>query len=348
VFSYEVNQVTVASNVATVKFKIWQNGTAATLNTGGTGSVLTGFSGGPSFLVIYAAPEDGITNPSDWNSGHTSIALQNVYDGTKGTLTGPDGSGYYTAVLSSATYTALNIPSSATMVTGAMAGAFTKSGVSYPGLASFKTADGYTARRTIFDPAKCNSCHEQLGTDPNFHGGSYNVAMCAMCHTPNQASSGWSASFRTWVHGIHGAGKRTVPYTWHAVSATDTYADLEYPGVLSNCEQCHNPGTYDFSATTYTDDLIGRMLNVVDASGTLASTSTTSYRYSPYVTLDTNYGVNYSIASNGTITAAAPTTLVSSPITAACSACHDRSSAISHMKSNGGLFYTPRSQAPSK
>ncbi len=37
------------------------------------------------------------------------------------------------------------------------------------------------------------------------------------------------------------------------------------------------------------------------------------------------------------------TTLVETPITAACVSCHDSSLAISHMKQNGGLFYDVRS-----
>lgn len=32
-----------------------------------------------------------------------------------------------------------------------------------------------------------------------------------------------------------------------------------------------------------------------------------------------------------------------SPITGACSSCHDSSIAIDHMKANGGQFYSPRS-----
>ena len=95
--------------------------------------------------------------------------------------------------------------------------------------------------------------HVDLGTSPYFHTGNYSIAMCAICHTPNQGgSTGWSASARVWVHGIHSASKRTVPFTWHAVSATDNYSTLQYPGVLKDCNQCHLPGTYDFSASQYT------------------------------------------------------------------------------------------------
>lgn len=42
------------------------------------------------------------------------------------------------------------------------------------------------------------------------------------------------------------------------------------------------------------------------------------------------------------------TTLVKSPITAACSACHDAAPSIAHMETMGGSFYDPRSQAMGK
>lgn len=42
-------------------------------------------------------------------------------------------------------------------------------------------------------------------------------------------------------------------------------------------------------------------------------------------------------------TPAAATTLVTSPITAACVACHDAPATRDHMKINGGSFYAPRS-----
>jgi len=42
------------------------------------------------------------------------------------------------------------------------------------------------------------------------------------------------------------------------------------------------------------------------------------------------------------------TTLVNSPIVAACSACHDSAIAIDHMQTNGGSFYEPRSVAFTK
>lgn len=45
---------------------------------------------------------------------------------------------------------------------------------------------------------------------------------------------------------------------------------------------------------------------------------------------------------------AQPTTLVNSPIVAACTGCHDSPMAIDHMQANGGSFYEPRATAFSK
>lgn len=387
-FVYEISSATVAttntaaltSNVATVVFRIKKDGTPVIFNTfapGGT-VLLNGFTNvGPNFVVSYGAPQDGITAPSDWNSGHTSISIQSIWDGTNGTLSGPDANGFYTAVLGGGTLNnvAQNVPVGATMVTVGLKDPFVQTGLagypnglSRPGIADFKAAAGQTARRVIIDAARCNKCHEQLGSGPidltltpaqvsapGFHTGNYNVANCAMCHTPNQSSGGWSASFRVWVHGIHGASKRSVPFTWHAVSATDTFAGVTYPGILSNCEQCHLPGTYDFSAPQYTQGLINNMLYVLTARGFYDPAGATAFRNSPYVLQDTTanrYGTNnYTVAFAAgtgavTITDADPGTLVSSPITATCSACHDTSAAIAHMRSNGGVFYATRASLP--
>ena len=69
-------------------------------------------------------------------------------------------------------------------------------------------------------------------------------------------------------------------------------------------------------------------------------TYSASVSLSPYVQVGVDYGSGFS--SSGP-TEAAPTTLVTSPTVAACSACHDSSDAIAHMKGNTGFFYQPRS-----
>jgi len=215
---------------------------------------------------------------------------------------------------------------------------------------------GNVGRRVVVDTNKCNACHDQLGTKPNFHGGQATLAAgavgsgprneataCSFCHTVNQTSSGWAANVSTFIHGIHGGGKRTLPFTWHA-TATSNYSSVTYPALLNNCEQCHVTGSYDFSNSTNAA-AIPNLLWTTVGTGTYAAGPSTS----PYVQLATPYGGLFSYnVTTGVTTAAAATTLVSSPITAACASCHDSTTAVAHMKNNGGAFYEARSTAFTK
>jgi len=382
-FEYKISSVTInASKQAVVKFQVLKDGTPVAFNAYAAGAVpITGFTGGPGFMVAYATGQDGIAAPADWNSGHDTLSLTDAWAGVNGNvLSAPDANNTYTVTIAasstgrSASHS-LTLPADAKMVTGLMAGAFTDANANaLPGVPAMVAATGNTpdgkanvARRVIFSEAKCNTCHDRLGTSPNFHGGNYSIAMCAACHTPNQGgSTGWSASFRVWVHGIHSASKRTVPFTWHAVSATDTYAGLGYPGVLKDCNQCHLPGTADFSASQYTATdaagmtIVDKMLNVQAATGVLNPASATNYVFpqlAPVGSGNYTYGLMVdNVTSYGTGNSIDPATgllvtqtnqsinLVTSPITAACSTCHDTAKAISHMTTTGyGSFYKARS-----
>ncbi len=383
-FVYKISSVTInASRQVVVKFQILQDGKAVKFNTYAAGAqLINGFIGGPTFKVAYATGQDGIAAPSDWNSGHDSINLTDLWAQVNGnTLSAPDATNTYTAVLAassigsrSPTSHTMAVPADAKMVTAVLSDSFVQLGVTdlagaVPGIPAMMAATGNTpdgkpnvARRVVFSETKCNNCHDRLGTSPYFHTGNYSIAMCPICHTPNQGgSTGWSASARVWVHGIHSASKRTVPFTWHAVSATDNYSNLQYPGVLKDCQQCHLPGTYDFSASQYTPDVIAGMLNVQAATGKLNPASATAYvfpqaapvgsgnwAYGLKVDNSTDYGTGWSI-NTATGTLVAPTTqgnnLVTSPIAAVCSTCHDSTTATAHMEGNGGSFYDPRSAA---
>jgi OmcA/MtrC family decaheme c-type cytochrome len=208
--------------------------------------------------------------------------------------------------------------------------------VATTGAAAGGTGGAYSGRRPIVEDARCNSCHQELGlfTAAEFHAGQRNDATtCAWCHTPNRTSSGWSADSTYFIHAIHGSDKRAKPFMWHASSPTSSFADIGYPGILSKCETCHLPGTYDFSAPASASALPNRLYRTA-ASGTLSSASTTSFTFSPYITMDVNYG-----------SAGAATNLVISPIAAACFACHDSDIAKLHMESNGASIYVDRATA---
>jgi OmcA/MtrC family decaheme c-type cytochrome len=303
-----------------------------------------------------------------------------------GTLTGPDANGYYTATLtgvqvpdsavmltggvgysygvtSTLPLTQTNLAkkypvTAATAATGLKDNMPNKSGgLLVIATDTQKVATGYTGRRAIVDDARCNKCHIELGvmTAESFHAGQRNDGTtCSWCHTPNRASQGWSIDSTSFIHAIHAGAKRTKPFTYDATegsgtTATNGFFKIEYPGILSNCEQCHLPGTYDFSASASSSALPNRQYRTV-ATGTYASTSATAYRFSPYVTLDAaTLGSGFSFnAGTGVTTAAAATTLVNSPIATTCFSCHDSTIAQQHMETNGASIYRDRTTALAK
>jgi OmcA/MtrC family decaheme c-type cytochrome len=227
-------------------------------------------------------------------------------------------------------------------------------GLSVPAPNVWKVATGYHARRPIVDNAKCKSCHGALGVAPNFHAGQRNDGpSCSFCHNPNRTSSGWSAGSKYFIHAIHAgrgaSGGRTVNYTWHAAAKGPGYDEVEFPGTLNTCTTCHVRNTYDFTEVRNLTAVANMQLTTV-ASGKYnrdeLSNPATYYTISPYVIADNvkDYGGFFSHnAGTGVSTPAAATTLVLSPITGACSACHDSTIAINHMTANGGQFYAERS-----
>jgi OmcA/MtrC family decaheme c-type cytochrome len=222
-------------------------------------------------------------------------------------------------------------------------------GLSVPAPNVWKVATGYTGRRSIVDNAKCKNCHGTLGVTPTFHAGQRNDGpTCSFCHNPNRTSSGWSAGSKYFIHAIHAGRKRVVPFTWHATQAGPGYDEVEFPGTLNGCTTCHAPNTYDFTNATNLNAIPNMELTTV-ATGKYSTdpmTNSTYYTVSPYVVADnvTSYGAGFSYnAATDVTTEAAGTTLVLSPITGACAACHDSTTAINHMTANGGQFYAPRS-----
>jgi OmcA/MtrC family decaheme c-type cytochrome len=222
--------------------------------------------------------------------------------------------------------------------------------VASAGSAAGGTGGAYTGRRPIVDDTRCNSCHQELGlfTAAEFHAGQRNDATtCGWCHTPNRTSSAWSADSAYFIHAIHGSDKREKPFTWHASAVGKSFDDIGYPGILSKCETCHLPGTYDFSAPASSNALPNRLYKTVGV-GTYSTTpgSVAEYSLSPYVQQNVNYGSGPSYSSGtGTMTAGAATNLVMSPIATACFACHDSDIAKQHMENEGGSLYRDRTTA---
>jgi OmcA/MtrC family decaheme c-type cytochrome len=226
-------------------------------------------------------------------------------------------------------------------------------------------------RRAIVTNAKCNDCHAALGvfTEKVYHAAQRNDApTCTFCHNVNKINSGWCVNIKDAVHALHASAKRVNKFSWEA-TAGDQYWNVTYPAVLNNCEACHVTGSFDFSNSTnaaavpnllWSGMAAGSMttaasISIVTGTETVTSASSViSPWINPTITtgnaavlpLGTAYGANYAYNS-GTqaITQAGAGSLVTSPITAACSACHDTSTAIAHFRGNGGSFYAPRTAA---
>jgi len=385
--TYDVKSVSRnASKQPVMVFRWKQNGTAVPINPFATAAVnpATGqkemwdnFMGSPSAQFVFAVPQDGITAPADFNAS-TSGYLRKIWDGTAtgtgaGTLTGPDANGFYTVTL-----TGVTIPDKAVMLTGGMGYSYnntTTLPLTQTNLPDFPVtaataagqtnkqggliviapnvqlvATGYTARRPIVEDARCNACHQELGTftEDAFHAGQRNDGTtCSWCHNPQQNTNGWSGDSTAFVHAIHASAKRQNPYGWHATSPTDGFFDVTFPGILNDCQTCHLPGTFDLSASAsmsasgQVDGIDHRQYRTV-ATGTPAA----DFKNSPFITAGSVYGSGFSFsAGTGVTTPAAPTTLVTSPTVTVCSACHDSADDISHFKINGAAFYQARGTA---
>jgi hypothetical protein len=327
-----------------VDFKLYKNlptalGTAACL--------MDQVDGTPSIQISYARPQDGIAAPADWNASF-SVTVLDVRNAlaAAGSQTRDAASGYYTATL------APTIPDDATMVNAVLGvnyGGFVQLGLpAYPqGIRlrepafAIMNAAGYTARRAITAADKCNDCHGQLGVAPSFHSGARNNGSgCAVCHTPNNATGhtgatysyggGWNVSAKNLVHSIHAAKKREQPFTYEATFPENPggFKDVTYPGVLNNCEQCHVPGSYDFSATA---SAVPNLLWQTEAKANMTNpdpAANPSVGLSPWVTTLGKGQVDYRTNN-----------LVSSPVAAACFGCHDSSVALAHMQINDGTLY---------
>jgi len=236
-------------------------------------------------------------------------------------------------------------------------------GVMLPAQTVWTSATGtnLVARRTIIKPGACQTCHANLGSFTtnnlttkvngsaavtSFHGGVINEgSYCEFCHMNGEVTrNGWSISAKTWVHGLHAAGMRNVPYT-----AQPPFASIIYPGKLNDCEACHVPGSYDFSNSANAAQIPGMLWDTVAAKRSYAAGTA-------WITPGFTYGPNQVFTAPSPASAtwnfAQPanygTSAVTSPITAACGACHDSQVAVSHMTNNGGVWYSLRESVSTK
>ena len=351
-FEYVLEEVTVnQNNVAVVKFHINEDGEPLNLST----IPPAGFSGAPGFLLAYTLPQDGLAEVVDYNQlGRDSAQPVSVSLSTlTGKLTGTPES--YTAVLADtpfpagATMRAVALQGYFTQLADPENPESEDVARHTPSVIAAVSGD--LVRRTVVDSAKCLSCHEIIEA----HGGNRvnNVQVCVVCHNPNLSSSGkgadttktaadqkvlleeagydpndaltWperSQDLKSLVHGIHGAAQRTYEFEFVRNRLNGLYynfSEVTYPGILSDCETCHLPGTYGTELP----------------AGVLVGTE---------VTTD---GLNLTqadvLAARATVPN--PTDLVNSQTAGPCYLCHDSAPSVAHMEQNGGVIFGWRAEA---
>jgi OmcA/MtrC family decaheme c-type cytochrome len=119
-------------------------------------------------------------------------------------------------------------------------------------VAGAEVADAYG--KEIVDPAKCNKCHDALGT--TFHEPSYGsagVVGCRLCHVVGSGGSHLemqSRSIDSYVHALHSMQAMDVAAADYTDPVREVRHEFHVEGTyptfsLLHCESCHNPGTYE-------------------------------------------------------------------------------------------------------
>ncbi len=371
-FSFDIKDVSVNStNQPVVTFRVMK-GRGNSFTTPVNFSSFTGYTNSISFIVAYSMAQDGIAAPNDFNNlgkaagQPASVSLANLLaagsaGNTNGSLTGPDASGYYTAVLNGGASNAARFPAGATMRTVLMQGNVTQSagteGISASSVryvkGASKTVTGDTPRRTIVDNEKCFKCHDMLV----FHGGSrtYSTQLCVVCHNPNLSSSGRGANtanltaterakmvasgvnpdnpaaypeasnnLKDMLHGIHAGSMRKAegnPYMF--------VRDRGTSGVYF----------YDWSKVKFPGVL--KNCESCHVPGTYSSTPANAL-------LSTNETLGAGTVAQNRASLPNTTDLVIPAYTASCLSCHGSSNAGNHSISMGGVTLTGSARSAAK
>ncbi len=380
-FTYQITSVTTVNvlqgsttnTLPVVTFRIQLNGADMDLSetvSSETG-LPAGISSGPSFLVAYTSPQDGIAAPADWNqrgrsaAQPASVSLANVRNGTQGSITA-NGDGTYTATLrgtvSGEVYSAA-YPAAATRRGVALQGTFAQSEASAGSdiNGDGDTADsiprntksvirgvtGDSARRVVVDNNKCLACHETL----QLHGGSRvdETAVCIVCHNPNLTSSGRGADPATVLARMSAEDEAAMTANGYDPANPLTFpeASNNFKNMIHGIHASHFRTTrfdfvrdrgaagvfyYDWSHVTYPSDVVNcEMCHI-------AGTYDIDLPAGVLATNDITYGANRTEILARRASVPNGTDRIISQSAASCVSCHDGALSIAHMKHNGGYF----------
>jgi len=361
-FKYSIDNVTVNDNVAVVTFRITKDGAPLSLSP----YPPTGFTSGPSFLLAWALPQDGISAPADYNNRNSPAPPSS----STGNGAGDAPSVSLASVAGSATLvdnatktyrvslTAAPFPADAKMRAVALQGRFSQTvgttSVGRPTPSVHKKVTGDAERRTVVksgytnddpvngQPIGCLECHETI----EGHGGSRvnNVQVCVFCHNPNKSSSGRTVNPAT-------ANPETVavlgsePLDWP--EATNNFKNMIH-GIHAATDRPYefvrnrlNGIYYNWSEVTFPGDLKNcTKCHIGDTyrpeklpAGVLYNVTRTTTGSSSETRADI-------IAARASVPNS--TDLVDSPIAGACYYCHDSALAKIHFLQNGGTIGSTR------
>jgi OmcA/MtrC family decaheme c-type cytochrome len=390
-FTYEIKEAKFAADgTGTVEFRILQQTAPSTTKTpvslvtpaASVTNPLTGFTGGPSFLLAYAVAQDGIASPADYNNvGQSqaqpkSISIANLLS-TNNAANGwisisAANPGYYIANFRG-TYA---FPAGAKMRSVGLQGYFTQvkapatdaAPVARHAISVVKTVTGDSARRKVVDATKCASCHEWF----EGHGGNRVIGretgssaelICVQCHVPGLATSG---------RRIPDTGANSMQsYAWTAadlkilgewgVDRFATNAALQLPAVTNNFkEMIHGIHAGRDRVVPFQNARDRNTVKVLldfrrmDFPGVLSncegchiagtySTVPANALMSVFESRSDAYVAAPTPALAGSSLASAnPQDVVQTPFGSACAACHDHPSAKAHMTQNGARLSVSR------
>ncbi len=363
VFEYEIRRASVdANNQAVIEFKTKRDGNDMDLL-----NLDTDLARGPSFLLAYALPQDGIDAPIDYNNigqnaaQPASVSISSLIAGTGGTLTSTD-SGYFVATTNFA------FPAGSMMRAVALQSYWQQDGVARHAVSVFASIEGDEQRREIVNSDKCSGCHEWFEA----HGGNrvYEVQVCALCHNPNLSSSGRAAdpalagNFSDNVEAVL-ANNGVDPADPLSPGPIDGLNPLTFPEESQNLRElihgihASSVRSNEFAfvrLATFTNPPSNRPHNYADV-GYPNDANNCEACHNPG-TYDTNLPLG-ELAGTRIIPSATPNDrdaiiaaratvpnpedIVTTPGAAACGSCHDSTQALNHMILNGAYVNGPRS-----
>ena len=354
VIEYVLNSATVdGNNQAVITFKILRDGVP--LDLFNLDADLAAPGRWPDFLLAYAQPQDGITNPAEYNNlGEDSAQPLTVDLDQLGPVNEDDGTmvdngdGTFTATTGGTTYPGGAFPAGATLRAVGLQGYFQVDvgADRYPlhTPSAVIAVDGDDERREVVDSNNCASCHEWF----EGHGGNrvFNMNICVMCHVPNLSSSGRGIltpnaaneaaygsepllypeatnNFKDMIHGIHGAETRTTDYEFVRGGFRQNpynFSDVVFPAGANDCLRCHKSESFEVPLDDNTLLTTDRTTGVTDGNDP---------------DRDAVLAARASVPND--------TDFVITPTGAACYACHDSADAKAHMEQNGAAINDNRS-----